>query len=58
MKEWLPHLASLGDGVSIPKLMLCPRVLEHNEDTLSEAEQEFGEELFEGGQHLGYKEIK
>ena len=48
MKEWLPHLASLENDVSIPQQMACPRVLGHNEDTLSEAEQESVEELFEG----------
>ena len=53
--DGLPLLASLGDDVPIPKEMLCPRVLGNNEDTISEAEQEFGEEPFEGGQHLGCK---
>ena len=44
----LHYLASLGEDVPKAKQMLCPRVLGYNEDTLSEAEQEFGEELFEG----------
>ena len=40
--DGLPLLASVGDDVPIPKEMLCPRVLGNNEDTISEADQEFG----------------
>ena len=45
--DGLPCLALLGDDMPIPKEMLCPRVLGYNEDTISKAEQEFGEEPFE-----------